>query len=104
MAVERPAGSRWKSSVCTTEIVVVHSPSTDVSLSCGGSEMVPLSEEPASKGSLDPTLAEGTQLGKRYADEETGLEVLCTKQGSGTLTVDGYPLTLQGAKPLPASD
>ena len=25
----------------------------------------------------------GTQLGKRYVDEQMGLEVLCTKKGGG---------------------
>jgi len=46
----------------------------------------------------------GTQLGKRYVDEPTGLEVLCVKPGSGTLAADGRDLTLKSAKPLPASD
>ncbi len=53
---------------------------------------------------LDPTLAGGTEIGKRYVDEETQVEVLCTKAGSGSLTVDGRPLVIKGAKPLPASD
>jgi hypothetical protein len=43
-------------------------------------------------------------LGKRYADESSGLEVLCTKPGPGPLTVDGRPLEVKGPKPLPASD
>jgi hypothetical protein len=30
--------------------------------------------------------------------------VLCTKAGNGTLALDGKPLVLQVAKPLPASD
>lgn len=51
-------------------------------------------------GGLDET----TLLGKRYADDAQGLEVLCTKSGAGTLTVDGAPMQLKGAKPLPASD
>jgi hypothetical protein len=52
----------------------------------------------------DPSLAGGTQMGKRYADEASGLEVLCTKAGAGTLTLDGAPIELKGAKPLPSSD
>ena len=48
--------------------------------------------------------AGGTQLGKRYVDEPTGLEVLCVKPGSATLAADGRDLTLKSAKPLPASD
>jgi len=65
--------------------------------------MVPLdSDEP--RGTLDPSLAGGTQLGKRYADDSSGIEVLCTKAGEGTLTLDGERLEIKGAKPLPSSD
>lgn len=65
--------------------------------------MVPLdAERPA--GTLDSALAGGTQMGKRYADDESGIELLCTKAGDGTVTLDGTPIELKGAKPLPASD
>jgi hypothetical protein len=43
-------------------------------------------------------------LGKRYASEVTGLEVLCTRPGVGSLGLDGVPLEAAQAKPLPASD
>jgi hypothetical protein len=46
----------------------------------------------------------GSLLGKRYSDDELGLELLCTKGGEGTLAVNGTPLPLRDAKPLPASD
>ena len=36
--------------------------------------------------------------------EERGLELLCTKAGAGSLTLDGAPLGLKSAKPLPSSD
>ena len=65
--------------------------------------MIPLDADDP-RGSLDPSLAGGTQLGKRYADESSGIEVLCTKAGDGTLTLDGSPLEIKGAKPLPSSD
>jgi hypothetical protein len=65
--------------------------------------MIPV--DTASAGdSLDPALAGGTLLGKRYADEASGLEVLCTKAGAGTLTLDGVPLEVKSPKPLPSSD
>jgi hypothetical protein len=102
--VDYGPGSRWKSSVCDTEVVIVRKPTSSASLACGGVPMVPMGEEEAPGAVLDAALADGTQLGKRYVDEETGLEVLCTKGGAGTLTVDGRPLDLKGAKPLPASD
>ena len=97
------AGSRWKSAVCETEVVVVRPPGRAAVLGCGGAEMVP-SSAGGGRGTPDPELAQGTQLGKRYADEGSGIEVLCTKAGDGTLTLDGAPLGLKGAKPLPSSD
>ena len=39
--------------------------------------------------SSTPAYAEGTLLGKRYADAEVGLELLCTKAGKGTLSLGG---------------
>ena len=65
--------------------------------------MVPLDSSPAG-GSPDPSLSGGTLLGKRYADEASGLELLCTKAGAGTLTLDGSALEVKSAKPLPSSD
>jgi hypothetical protein len=43
-------------------------------------------------------------LGKRYVDETSEIEVLCTKPGDGTLAVDDRALELKSAKPLPSSD
>jgi hypothetical protein len=51
-----------------------------------------------------PDAGEGAQLGKRYIDEPTGLELLCTKPGGAVPAADGRALTLKTAKPLPASD
>jgi hypothetical protein len=47
---------------------------------------------------------DGTLLGKRYAHEPSGTEVLCTKPGTGSLSIGSDPLVLRAAKPLPASD
>ena len=55
-------------------------------------------------GTIDPALSEPTLLGKRYEDEASGLEVLCSKGGDGTLTLDDTPLVVKSAKPLPSSD
>jgi hypothetical protein len=51
-------------------------------------------------GSLD----DGTLLGKRYVDDAGELEVLCTKSGTGSLSIGDDPLRVKDAKPLPASD
>ncbi|HEY2084895.1 MAG TPA: hypothetical protein VGH54_02475 [Mycobacterium sp.] len=50
------------------------------------------------------TAEHGVVLGKRYVDEPTGLEVLCTKAGAGPLAADGRQLVIKAAKALPASD
>jgi hypothetical protein len=43
-------------------------------------------------------------MGKRYTSAESGIELLVTKPGKADLAIDGAVLTLQEAKPLPASD
>ena len=96
-------GTRLFSTVCDAQVVVVKAPSEDVEIACGGSPMV--AEDPGgASGSPDESLGEGPALGKRYADEELGLELLCSQAGTGALTVNGNPLLAKGAKPLPASD
>jgi len=45
-----------------------------------------------------------TRLGKRYEDADTGLEVLCTKAGKGSLSLNGRALPVKAPKPLPSSD
>jgi hypothetical protein len=39
-----------------------------------------------------------------YADDEVGIELLCSRPGAGALTLNGEVLPMKGAKPLPASD
>jgi len=97
-------GTRLISGVCGTEVVVVRPPSTEVDLRCGGHSMVAKGGAAAADAPLDAKHGDGTQLGKRYADEATGLEVLCTKAGEGSLSLDDEPLPLKDAKPLPSSD
>ena len=97
------AGTRLRSTVCATEIIVVKAPGADVEITCGGAPMGdPASSEPVTGDS--PTPGSGTAMGKRYVNEDGSLEVLCTKPGSGALAADGAALTLKEAKPLPASD
>ena len=102
--VKPRVGQTLASTVDATTVVVVKAPDTDVTLTCGGAEMVDTKEAAGVSGTPDPAHQDGSQLGKRYADDELGLEVLCTKAGAGTLAVNGTPLPLKGAKPLPASD
>lgn len=96
-------GLRLRSAVCATELVVVRAPAAPIDLRCGGTPMAEAGGDVAT-GVVDPAFAEGTLLGKRYADEVLGLEVLCTKAGDGSLSIGNGPLAIKSAKPLPASD
>jgi hypothetical protein len=101
--MELKPGTRLRSQVCATEVIVVKAPAGDVDLACGGAPMVPIDAAPGT-GSVADGHRGGTLLGKRYADEAAGLEVLCTKGGEGALSVGSTPLPVKEAKPLPSSD
>ena len=97
-------GLRLASAVSDTEVVVVRAPAGDVEVGCGGAAMVEVGQPAPEGAALDASLGEPAAIGKRYADEEAGLELLCTKGGEGALTLNGDVLLLKGAKPLPSSD
>jgi len=44
------------------------------------------------------------RIGKRYAEEELGVELLCTNPGAGPFACDGRVCLPKAPKPLPASD
>jgi hypothetical protein len=97
-------GTRYRSAVCATEVVVVKAAAgADVDLRCGGAPMVPHGTDVAT-GTIDPAHHAGTQIGKRYADDDNGLELLCSKGGEGSLSIGDTPIALKDAKPLPSSD
>ncbi len=101
--MELKAGTRLRSATDACEVVVVKAPGEPVDLRCGGHAFVAMDAEPAS-ASIEAGFDGGTQLGKRYADEALGLEILCTKAGEGSISVGDTVLEVKGAKPLPASD
>jgi hypothetical protein len=98
------AGTRLKSAVCSTELMVVVAPAGEVSLTCGGAPVIELAADAPAGGTIDPDHKQGTQMGKRYTNEAGDIEILCTKPGEGGLAVDGNTLEVKGAKPLPSSD
>ena len=98
------AGSRLKSAVCSSELMVVVAPAGDVTLTCGGAEVIDLTGDAPAGAAIDPDHKNGTQMGKRYTNEAGDIEILCTKPGEGSLAVDGTALEIKGAKPLPSSD
>jgi hypothetical protein len=101
--MELKAGTRLRSTVGPSEVIVVRAPETAVELTSGGVPMV-ATDDPAPVTEPMGGHEGEAQLGKRYVDEESNIELLCTKAGVGVLEVDGRPLTLKGAKPLPSSD
>jgi hypothetical protein len=101
--MELKAGTRLRSATDACEVVVVKAPGEPVDLRCGGHAFMAIDAE-AAPASIESGFDGGTQLGKRYADEALGLEILCTKAGEGSISVGETVLEVKGAKPLPASD
>jgi len=93
-------GTRLKSAVCDTEVMVIRA--AGVVVECGGAPMV--EERTAGTAAIDPAFANGTQLGKRYVDQAGTIELLCVKPGSGSLSIGGSALATKDAKALPSSD
>jgi hypothetical protein len=102
--MELKPGSRWKSAVCDTEVVVVRATATPITLECGGHPMVAHADAKPAGLVMSEERSGGTQPGKRFADDVSGLEVLCTKGGAGSLSIDGRAIGAKEAKKLPASD
>ena len=96
-------GLRLESATCDTQVVVVKAPQDgDVDVRCGGE---PMREVGAGGDRLPISVAgDATLLGKRYAVDDLGLELLCSKGGDGTLSVGDQPVGIKGSKPLPSSD
>ena len=103
MAVKFRAGQQLVSAVDSTAVIVIKAPAAECTLTCGGVAMA-AAGQPVTAAEPDPSLMGGTQIGKRYVDDADTIQLLCTKAGSGTLALDGKPLVIQAAKPLPASD
>jgi hypothetical protein len=98
-------GTRLRSQVDSTEVIVVRPGIAEVVVGCGGHPMIDVQATPEAGIAPAGQSGEGTKLGKRYtAADDTDVELLVTKPGTWGLTVDGVPVVLKEAKPLPASD
>ncbi len=96
-------GTRLRSQVCDTQVIVIKTGDGLDDLRAGGIPMRPLGTQADTEHVLNPDFAGGNVLGKRYVNE-SGVEVLVTKAGAGTLSIGDLPMTIKEAKPLPASD
>ncbi len=105
MPMKPRPGQVLVSTVDSTTVIVVRAPDGEIDLTCAGVGMWdPRCGGAWPPGEADPAQLTGTQLGKRYADERIGLELLRTKPDRGTIAVNGVPLPQLGPKVLPASD
>jgi hypothetical protein len=97
------AGTRLQSTTCDTQVVVVKAPKDEVDVRCGGQPMVAVGED-ADRVAPSAAHASGTLLGKRYVNDDAGIELLCSKAGEGSLSIGDEPVQLKDAKALPSSD
>jgi hypothetical protein len=96
-------GLRLRGAVCGTEVIVVRASDAELDLRCGGHPMLPFDAERAQGGqALVSGLDHGSLLGKRYA--ASGLELLCTKAGEGSISIGDEPLPTMEPRKLPSSD
>jgi hypothetical protein len=103
--VKLKPGTRLRSQVDATEIIVVRSRADDIEVACGGQPMIDVAAEPEPGLGATGDTDGGTQLGKRYTlGGDAAIELLVTKPGEHGLSIDGTPVVLKEAKPLPASD
>lgn len=102
--MELKPGSRWKSAVCGAEFVVVRPAKQAEELMCGGHAVVAAGSAAPAGLTIDTALSDGIHMGKRYFDAQSGLELLASKAGLGSLTIDGRKMQLKDAKALPSSD
>ena len=96
-------GTRLRSQVCDTQVIVVRSADSLDDLRAGGAPLVAVEGDVDAGFTIDPLMSAGSLMGKRYVDD-AGAEVLVTKAGTGTLSIGSTPLSIKEAKPLPASD
>jgi hypothetical protein len=96
-------GTRLESQTCDAQVIVVRAPATDVDLRCGGEPLVAIGAG-KDKHPISADHEAGTLMGKRYIEDEVGIEVLCTKPGKGSLSIGDVDLLTKDAKPLPSSD
>ena len=97
-------GSRHKSAVCDTQVMVIRATAEPVDLRCGGVSMIEMNAEAPAGAALDAGFAAGALIGKRYIDSADKIELLCTKGGQGSLAVSDEALDVKQAKALPSSD
>jgi len=93
-------GARLRNNASGCEVVVVKAPTQAGELSCAGVVMTTDAREGSPVAGAGAVIA----LGKRYSNDEVGIEVLVVAGGEGPLTFEGAELSQKQASALPASD
>ncbi len=104
MGAPLKAGARFKSAVCDTQVMVIKAPAGEFDLCCGGAEMLAATATATPGAKPDPNHVGGTLIGKRYVNADESVELLCTKGGQGSLSLNGTAMEVKQAKQLPSSD
>ena len=97
-------GSKLKSAVCDTQVMIIRTVPEPLDLCCGGVPMIEANMATTDGARLDPTFADGSLIGKRYIDAQDRVELLCTKGGAGSLSLAAERLQVKQPKALPSSD
>ena len=98
-------GTRLGCAVCGTEVILIRvAAGAEVRLECGSDPMGPPGVVPGGAPGGHVAAVAEVQIGKRYADPDSQVEVLCTKAGAGSLSLGQVPLQQVAAKALPSSD
>jgi len=81
-------------------VIVTRASGANAELCCNGAPML-LADQARD---IKPSTVEDIPLGKRFIDASAGFEVLCVKSSAGPLAMNGLPLEMRQAKPLPSWD
>ena len=103
--VELKSGMRLRSQVCSTEVIIIRPGTRSVQLECGGAPMTPMDAARIADAKPEARLSGGSRLGKRYTHpRDDSLEILVTREGTGSLSDGPVELVLKQSRQLPASD
>ncbi|MFC5338500.1 hypothetical protein [Leucobacter denitrificans] len=94
-------GSQLRSTASSVQVVVVRGSEADGTLEAAGAE---LTHDATANSAPNASAGETIQVGKRYVDADSGIELLVIAAGPGPIAFNGRNLTLKDSKPLPASD
>ena len=95
-------GMRLFGTTYDTQVIIGRACNGEIDLRCCAA---PIREgRPDASGATSDPGGGPTQLGKRYVDDEAGIELPCSKAGGVPLTWGGRPMGMKAPKVLPASD